>query len=146
MPGGYAGHISRHIFVLLMARWVNPGSSCCEEYRFVFCYGSNTCGSATKQYQVKDGICETFFPNAFTPNNDRKNDVFKMLSDLKFQEFQLSIYNRWGQQIFAAKNPLSGWDGNFNNKEQAPGTYIWHCVFKRSNVVTQLKGTVILIR
>jgi len=107
---------------------------------------SNSCGSATKQYQVKEGICETFFPNAFTPNNDRKNDVFKILTDLKFQEFQLSIYNRWGQQVFNTKNPLLGWDGYLNNKEQPSGTYIWRCIFKRSNLVTQLKGTVILIR
>ncbi len=107
---------------------------------------SNSCGSATKQYQVRDGVCETFFPNAFTPNYDRKNDVFKILTDFRFQEFQLSIYNRWGQLVYAAKNPLIGWDGNFNNKEQPPGTYIWSCVFRRSSVVTQLKGTVILIR
>jgi len=107
---------------------------------------SNSCGSASKDYVVANGICNTFFPTAFTPNNDRKNDFFKVLTDLRFQEFQLVIYNRWGQKIFETKDAAKGWNGMFENKEQPPGAYIWRCVFRRSNVTSQLKGTVMLIR
>jgi gliding motility-associated-like protein len=107
---------------------------------------SNSCGSASMDYVVANGNCNTFFPTAFTPNNDRKNDFFKVLTDLRFQEFQLVIYNRWGQKIFETKDAAKGWDGYFNNKEQPPGAYVWQCVFRRENTTSQLKGTVMLIR
>jgi gliding motility-associated-like protein len=107
---------------------------------------TNSCGTAFSEIKVKDGVCKTYFPSAFTPNFDRKNDFFKILTDLKFRDFHLVVFNRWGQQIFASEDPGKGWDGTFNGKEQPPGTYVWKCVFTRSNISTQLKGTVILVR
>jgi len=107
---------------------------------------SNACGTAHVQTTVENGICSTYFPSAFTPNNDRRNDFFKVLTDLKFQDFHLIVFNRWGHPVFESRSSLKGWDGNLNGKEQPPGTYVWKCTYTRSNVSTQLKGTVILIR
>jgi gliding motility-associated-like protein len=107
---------------------------------------SNSCGTAVAAITVKDGLCNTYFPNAFTPNFDGKNDFFKILTDLKFQNFHLFVYNRWGQIIFETKDPMNGWNGQFNGKDQPPQAYIWRCIFTRSNVTRQLNGTVLLLR
>jgi gliding motility-associated-like protein len=107
---------------------------------------TNACGTTKGETLVADGICNVFFPNAFTPNRDGKNDFFRILTDLRFQQYHLSVYNRWGQKIFETADPAKGWDGNFNGKEQQAGLFIWNCTFKRSNKTTSTKGTLLLMR
>ncbi|WP_366885059.1 gliding motility-associated C-terminal domain-containing protein [uncultured Chitinophaga sp.] len=53
-------------------------------------------------------------PNAFSPNGDESNDVFrpKMYDDV--HNYQLRIYNRWGSLVFRANDPGNGWNGIFN--------------------------------
>lgn len=106
----------------------------------------NSCGTAFAETHVGKGICSSYFPNAFTPNSDMHDDYFKILTDLKFQQFHLIVFNRWGQKVFESNDPLKGWDGRLNGREQPSGVYVWKCVFTRSNVSTQSKGTVFLIR
>jgi gliding motility-associated-like protein len=107
---------------------------------------TNPCGAARGEIIVKDGICNIFFPNAFTPNHDGKNDFFKILTDYRLQEYHLAVYNRWGQIVYEASNQSKGWDGNWSGKEQQSGIYIWNCVFKRAGITSNMKGTVTLIR
>ncbi len=55
-----------------------------------------------------------FMPNAFTPNDDNINDTY-MPKGLFWEEFELTIYNRWGQTVFVTSDQNKGWDGgNFN--------------------------------
>ncbi len=65
-----------------------------------------------------------YAPNAFTPNADGKNDVFKIYS-LNIVEFELSVYNRWGMLLFQTKNPGEGWDGYYNGKLSPVGSYVY---------------------
>jgi gliding motility-associated-like protein len=61
-------------------------------------------------------------PNAFTPNGDGLNDVFlPFVQEVK--QYQLTIYNRWGEQVFASQNPAQGWDGTYNNTLAPVGVY-----------------------
>jgi gliding motility-associated-like protein len=73
--------------------------------------------------------CENclLFPNAFTPDQDGVNDLFKPVLDceVEFVTFHLQIYNRWGQKVFETNNPLEGWDGNFNGKFLTSDVYVW---------------------
>ena len=110
---------------------------------------TNNCGTAQDEVLVTDGICKVWFPSAFTPNGDNgKNDVFKVLGNLNFDKFQLSVYNRWGQRIFSTTDPSKGWDGFLNGQKQSTGVFAWHCTFKESNgsATTTIKGTVAVIR
>lgn len=107
---------------------------------------TNTCGTAWDDILIKDGTCNIFFPNAFSPNKDGKNDSFKILTDLSLQQYQLSVFNRWGQKIFQTSDPSKGWDGIFNGIEQPSSVFIWICIYRRANVTATLKGTVALIR
>lgn len=70
-----------------------------------------------------------FMPNAFSPNGDSVNDVFKGKGYLEgIKQFELQIWNRWGQQVFITEDPLEGWNGRVgrNGKDAPPGMYLYH--------------------
>lgn len=62
-------------------------------------------------------------PNAFTPNGDTHNDVYKAKEYQSIVEFHAYIFNRWGQKLFEWTNPAEGWDGNFNGSPVKEGVY-----------------------
>ncbi len=83
-------------------------------------------------------------PNAFTPNSDGLNDIFKPVVNAELvHQFSMSIYNKWGQRIFDTTSASEGWDG----KDILPGVYNW--VISYSNVVGkvfQMKGSVMVVK
>lgn len=63
-------------------------------------------------------------PNAFSPNDDGINDVYKAKTGYQsIVEFHATIYNRWGQKLFEWDNPAEGWDGKYNGKDVKQGVY-----------------------
>jgi gliding motility-associated-like protein len=86
-------------------------------------------------------------PNAFTPNGDGLNDIFRPIPIGMISLDLFSVYNRYGQMLFSTKERSKGWDGRFGGKEQDPGTYVWMAEgidYKKKKV--KVKGTVTLIR
>ena len=74
--------------------------------------------------------CEkVFFPNAFTPNNDGLNDVFKPTIFGALADYKLNIYNRFGQLIFQTSDPSKGWNGTLSGIPQLGGVYVWICLY-----------------
>lgn len=73
------------------------------------------------RYVLIDSV-SIFIPNAFTPNGDGINDVFKV-TDRNFLTFDIWIYNRWGQLVFQSKDPKFSWDGRLNNEFLDAGSY-----------------------
>jgi gliding motility-associated-like protein len=69
--------------------------------------------------RVRDCVCELFIPKAFTPNNDAHNQQFSMSSICDFTEFEIHIYNRWGEQVYASKKVNFSWDGT-NGESECP--------------------------
>lgn len=64
------------------------------------------------------------FPNAFSPNGDQHNDVYKAKDGYQsIVDFKATIYNRWGQKLFEWTDPSKGWDGTFNGKDVKDGVY-----------------------
>lgn len=90
--------------------------------------------------------CEPYFPNAFTPNNDKKNDVFKVLNADALQTYHLIVYNKWGNKVFETKNYKESWDGKIKNNPQPTGVYTWQSSFTLLGKSRQMKGTVILLK
>jgi gliding motility-associated-like protein len=108
---------------------------------------SNKCGTDSKQITVTEKLCELVMPTAFTPNNDGRNDVFR----IKYPEFvkslHLSIYNRMGQKIFETSDPYKGWDGTINGMPQPMGTYIYNLAYTDvENNKQMLKGYLVMVR
>lgn len=102
--------------------------------------------TATITIMVDPAGNDIFIPSAFTPNGDGKNDVFKVLGG-NIREFDMKIFNRWGQMIFSSNHRTKGWDGSFAGKEQPGGAYVYaiSAVLKNGTVVNK-KGTIMLIR
>jgi gliding motility-associated-like protein len=110
---------------------------------------SNGCGSLSASVEVKDaGICSLHFPNAFTPNRDGKNDLFRSAVFTGIENYFLSIYNRWGQVIFHTADPSLGWDGTAAGKAAPTGTYVWRAGFKDiiTGTMKYESGAVMLLR
>jgi gliding motility-associated-like protein len=106
----------------------------------------DACSTGTAQVAITAGDCGAFFPNAFTANGDGINDRFGLRSDLVLEHYSLQIFNRWGMRVFATNDPLKSWDGTSNGKPQPSGAYVWHCVFTRARISSQIRGTVLLIK
>lgn len=63
-------------------------------------------------------------PNAFSPNGDGQNDVFRVKEGYKsIIEFHGYIFNRWGKKLFEWKNIDEGWDGKHNGSDVPDGVY-----------------------
>ena len=68
-------------------------------------------------------------PNAFTPNGDEHNDVYKARDGHQsIIEFHAYIFNRWGQKLYEWTDINSGWDGKFHGKDVKQGVYF--CLVK----------------
>ncbi|MFD2920956.1 gliding motility-associated C-terminal domain-containing protein [Terrimonas rubra] len=89
-----------------------------------------------------------FIPNAFTPNNDNINDVLSLSIGTGVSEFEFSVYNRWGEELFFTNNRDRKWDGKYKGAFQSSGVYIWTLRYKTYNNPQNkhLKGTLNLIR
>lgn len=61
-------------------------------------------------------IVTLVMPNAFTPNNDGLNDDYKGYGYIDgVKNYKMTIWNRWGEQIYETSNPRSGWNGQKEN-------------------------------
>lgn len=91
--------------------------------------------------------CNLLFPNAFTPNGDNRNDVFKP-EYLGYHRFHLfRIANRWGQTIFESANSTDAvWDGNYNGVPQDMGVYFYFIKYDCGGATLVQKGDLTLIR
>lgn len=86
-------------------------------------------------------------PNAFTPNNDNLNDCFRIRGWTNIQEFEIGIYNRWGQLVYFSNNSADCWDGKFKGVLQDTGTFIYMIKAKTGcGKPLYKKGTFVLIR
>jgi gliding motility-associated-like protein len=87
-----------------------------------------------------------FFPTAFSPNGDGNNDTFHVLGS-QIRNYNISIYNRWGEKVFTSNNIAEGWDGTYKEVEQPMGVYIYYAsVIFMQNETRQFKGSITLIR
>lgn len=70
-----------------------------------------------------------YIPNSFSPNADNRNDVFQAYGE-NIIEFEMHIYNRWGQEIFYSANMDEGWDGTYMGKQVENDTYVYKVVYR----------------
>jgi len=86
-----------------------------------------------------------YIPNAFTPDGDGLNDVFRIQGFTAETEARLQIFDRWGGMVFETSLPGNGWEGNCKSGPCNEGTYVWII-----QIISPLKkvfsGTILLIR
>lgn len=81
--------------------------------------------SASINFANIQQCCTYSYPNAFTPNGDGMNDGFRVVVYGNTSEYQLSIFNRWGQRVFMTNDPKKSWDGTFGGKLCDVGVYYY---------------------
>jgi len=103
--------------------------------------------------QVKNCDSALFVPDAFTPNNDGLNDVFRAVSSGdNITRFSMQIYDRWGALVFESNDIIQGWNGQIKNKLAPADTYVWVITYQPFSIsnahasTTRERGTVVLIR
>ncbi len=87
-------------------------------------------------------------PNAFTPNNDSVNDVFKGEGFLRgVEDFSLKIWSRWGDLIFESSSPDFGWNGLIGSQQAPQGVYLYEVSVGHPRGIPEFyKGFVTLVR
>jgi len=104
-------------------------------------------GADSSRVTTKDCEAKIWFPNAFTPNRDGINDVFRLKFPGRAANYHLEIFNRWGQRVFESRDPAAGWNGGLSGLEQPAGTYVWMVRWSSPDgVAHQNEGSVVLIR
>lgn len=123
--GVYTAHIESHC-----AKWVDS-----------FRLQTHDCG---------DGL---YVPNAFSPDDDGNNDVFKPFFKSDFypiENYEWLIFNRWGNLIFKTHSIEDAWNGQFQNKIAPSGMYMWviniQYLFNGKSRKMQRSGDVVLMR
>ncbi|MDI1353433.1 MAG: gliding motility-associated C-terminal domain-containing protein [bacterium] len=87
-----------------------------------------------------------YVPNAFTPNEDERNEVF-MPVIRSAKNYNIKIYDRWGEQIFESSDLLKGWDGTYKGASCKQDVYNWKIVVSAANGEQRiLTGSVLLMR
>jgi len=81
---------------------------------------------------IEDCRPRIFAPTAFTPNGDGLNDSFGVFNNPFVTEFNIFIYNRWGELVYHAENVDFTWDGSFRGDMSPPGTYAYVVTFSSS--------------
>jgi hypothetical protein len=108
---------------------------------------TNVCGVATDSMNFNQHSCSIWFPNAFSPNGDGRNDFLRLLGDVKnVTRFDVIIYNRWGQRVYGSNNPFDGWDGTQKGQPCEIGTYYYMLRVIYNHKEEVLKGGVELVR
>jgi gliding motility-associated-like protein len=91
-----------------------------------------------------------YTPNAFRPDSDidENREFMPVGVGVDPNDFQLQIYNRWGEVIFESKSPDYKWNGTSKNNQPAPmGNYIWKADFADiQGFKHSMKGQIMLIR
>ncbi len=88
-----------------------------------------------------------YVPNAFSPNGDGLNDVFRAVPVGITKTDWFRVFNRYGQLMFETNQWLKGWDGKYKGKPQPMGAYVWIVKgIDKNGRVVEMKGTVMLVQ
>ncbi|MBK9984268.1 MAG: gliding motility-associated C-terminal domain-containing protein [Saprospiraceae bacterium] len=118
------------------------------------CYSIITFDQKNNESQSSNVVCVNNcpvfeLPNAFTPNGDGQNDIFKPLSARFIESIDFKVFNRWGQVVFTTSDPQINWNGtNKSGKDVSDGVYFYTCrAFESQNLPPiVLSGYIELIR
>jgi len=89
---------------------------------------------------------QVYVPNAFSPNNDGFNERFEVVGPER-SDFELTIYDRWGAELYRSVDPYQGWDAESGTPQ---GVYVWTLTYRdrcaAKNALVTKRGHVTLVR
>lgn len=91
-----------------------------------------------------------FVPNVFSPNGDGINDEFRGFPGCEISNYQIFVYDRWGNLVFENDTPQIGWDGEIDGKKSSQSSFTYRIEFDYESDEELLhqtrRGSVILVR
>lgn len=122
--------ISVNVDNVMNYKWNTGDSVCCIIPTKTAIYTvseTNKCGTTDDSVNVRIDTCAKclFVPTAFTPNNDGINDVLHVRPLCPIRNYEIKIYNRYGNIVYASNYVDQGWDGTFNGVSADIGTYFY---------------------
>ncbi|MES2516580.1 MAG: gliding motility-associated C-terminal domain-containing protein [Bacteroidota bacterium] len=109
---------------------------------------SDGCSTEKSVEMILRCVSKIYAPNIFTPNGDGNNETFWVLAQ-DVTDYELKIYNRWGELIFISAAESEVWDGTYHAEKAPEGTYSWQLTYKNINQPTEIlkhSGTILLTR
>lgn len=91
--------------------------------------------------------CTVWIPNAFTPNNDTWNDSWTWSGECEPEDFSVEVFDRWGELVFASKDPEKSWDGTFGGTALPSGVFAYRVGYRLPyQDRTEMTGSITLVR
>ena len=88
-----------------------------------------------------------YVPNAFSPNNDRKNDMFHVTVQGRLKAFHISVYNRFGNMVYSSNDVNGSWEGTLKGMPAPTGIYVYVITgVSYNNKNIKQKGIITLLR
>lgn len=84
-------------------------------------------------------------PNAFTPNQDNKNDLFKIGYNFPPEQYKITIFDRWGNLVFETQDIKTSWDGKRNGEYCSAGVYYYVIQYKNAEKTNKKSGFIHVI-
>lgn len=106
----------------------------------------STVKDTTIYFKIEKEDCKVFINNHFTPNGDNYNDNWTIFNWQFYPDFELYVFNKWGQQVHSQKKTYIPWTGEWLGINAADGTYYYVFYFTGSDKNKFLKGDVTILR
>jgi gliding motility-associated-like protein len=100
----------------------------------------------TITFKIQKEKCKVAIPNHFTPNDDNYNDLWRIALTEFYPNFELYVFNKWGQQVHSQKGSYTPWDGKWNGINVLDGTYYYVFYYDGGNKNDLIKGDVTILR
>jgi gliding motility-associated-like protein len=123
--------------------WAQDGK---VRYRITaYKYGDNRIVSQSNIVEINPPV-ELYVPNAFTPNGDGLNDFFGAKGE-GITDFEMLIFNRWGELIFESHDIKKTWDGTYKGESCQEGVFAYTITAQGEKTKEIRKGgTVTLVK
>jgi gliding motility-associated-like protein len=104
--------------------------------------------SFTFTVDFEDCGCQWFMPNVFSPNGDGINDDFGPEGECQVTDYELQIFDRWGQSVFLSRNRDQRWNGRVRGTPAANGVYVyrWRYRLLETGEWVETSGSVTIVR
>lgn len=114
-------------------------------------YNQNECSDTLCLDVVVNDVLYTFIPNAFTPDGDNVNDTWWPSANIPVhKDYELMVFDRWGQVVFNTEDPYMGWQGSYQNGGEIlkSDVYAYRLLYgiKDSDVRKEIVGHVTLMK
>ena len=112
---------------------------------------TDACADTTLAFRLDaDDCCPIYLPNAFSPNGDGINDVFRAFPHPEdcapVSDYRFRVFDRWGGLVYAGDSLTGGWDGQTKGAAAGPGHYVYVVTYFDGFLGRERKGGVVLIR